>query len=57
MKSRKLKEQFRKIIRRATNGGTAKDIKYIDNDYWYWIARQAHKHLKPKTPDEFYLCR
>jgi hypothetical protein len=59
MKSRKYKEQLRKIIKIHLNwhqGFTkASQIKYLYDDYDYWMARTAHKILHPNTPDSFYL--
>ena len=59
MKSRKRKEQLRKIIRvhLAWHQGFTKSsqIKYLYDDYDYWCARIAHKILHPNTPDSFYL--
>lgn len=59
LKGRKRKEKLRACIREALachQGLTkASEIKYLYDDYDYWCARQAHKILHPKTPNEFYL--
>ena len=59
MKSRKYKEQLRKIIRihlECHQGFTkACQIKYLYDDYDYWMTRISHKLLHPNTPDSFYL--
>lgn len=59
MKSRKRKERLRKIIKMHLSwhqGFTkASQIKYLYDDYDYWMARIAHKILHPNTQNNFYL--
>lgn len=59
MKSRKRKELLRKIIRThlAWHQGFNKSsqIKYLYDDFDYWMARMAHQILHPNTNDGFYL--
>lgn len=61
LRGRKRKEKLRACIREALawhRGLTkASEIKYLYDDYDYWCARQAHKILHPKTPNEFYLVK
>lgn len=59
MKSRKRKEYLRKIIRThlAWHQGfkKASQIKYLYDDFDYWMARMAHQILHPNTPDKYYI--
>lgn len=55
--SRRVKAARREILRQFLSYGGAKNatqIKYIIDDYTYWIARNTHKLLHPKTPDNYY---
>ena len=55
IKSRKVKEARRHVIKHMLYlTGTSK-ICYITDDYYYWIARNTHKLLYPNTEDTFYL--
>ena len=57
IRSRRVKAARRAILRHFLSWGGAKnatDIKYIVDDYVYWIARNTHKLLHPKTSDTYY---
>ena len=57
IRSRRVKAARRAVLRHFLSWGGAKnaaDIKYIVDDYVYWIARNTHKLLHPKTSDTYY---
>lgn len=54
VKSRKLKQARRSVIRTYMGWAGADAIYKMNDDYAYWVARNTHKLLYPKTPKEFY---
>jgi hypothetical protein len=54
-KSRTLKSIRREIIKDCLRQANVNKIKFIVDDYTYWIARNTHKLLHPDTKNTFYV--
>ena len=57
VRSKTLKKARRAVLRHFLSCGCVKnssEIRLIADDYIYWIARNTHQLLHPKTPDNYY---
>lgn len=56
-RSKTLKKARRAVLRYFLSYGRVRnssEIRLIADDYAYWIARNTHQLLHPKTPDNYY---
>ena len=57
VRSKTLKKARRAVLRYFLSYGRVRnssEIRLIADDYAYWIARNTHQLLHPKTPDNYY---